>query len=201
MLKSIALLVIAILLINVVVIGISLIQQTGKVSQAGANVASLESKVSGLTGDITALQRNISSLQASITESEAKSATLQTALNKANADLLNTLRGNLPPPPSPTPPVNPTGPAAFVTSDLKINEILLQPADTATVTVTVTNTGGQTGTYQVVLKVNGATFATKPVTLDGGKNEVVIFGINPGKELKAIITVDNLSVEALWEIH
>ncbi|MDO8715548.1 MAG: hypothetical protein Q7J73_01890 [Dehalococcoidales bacterium] len=199
MLKSIALLVIAILLINVVVIGISLIQQTGKVNQASANVTSLESKVSGLTGEITALQNNIADLLASITESEAKSAALQTELNKVNTDLLNALRGITVP--LPTPPVNPTGPAAFVTSDLKINEILLQPADTATVSVTVTNTGAETGTYPVVLKLNGETFATKSVTLDGGKNEVVVFGVNPGKELKAVITVDNLSVAALWEVH
>ena len=204
MLKSIAVLVIVILLINSVVLGISLIQQTGKLNEAGANVTSLEGKISDLTGQITALRSNITGLLASITDSEAKSAALQTELNKVNTDLLNALRGNLPPPPSPpppTPPVNPTGPAAFVTSDLKINEIHLQPADIATVSVTVTNNGGQTGTYPVVLKVNGATFATKSVTLDGGKNEVVTFGINPGKELKAIITVDNLSVEALWEVH
>ena len=199
MLKSIAVLVIAILLINIVVIGISLIQQTGKLNEAGANVTSLESKVSGLTGEITALRSNISGLQASITDSEAKSAALQAALNKANNDLLIVLGGGILPPP--TPPVIPTGPAAFVTSDLKINEILLQPADIATVSVTVTNTGAETGTYPVVLKLNGATFATKSVTLDGGKNEVVTFGINPGKEMKAIITVDNLSVEALWEVH
>lgn len=199
MLKSIALLVIAILLINVVVIGISLIQQTGKVTAAGADIVSLESKVSTLTGEITALQRNISSLQASITESEAKSAILQTALDKVNTDILNSPGGKILS--RPTPPVNPTGPAVFVTSDLKINEILLQPADTATVSVMVTNTGGQTGTYPVVLKVNGATFDTKSVTLDGGKSTVVIFGINPGKEMKATISVDNLSIEALWEAH
>lgn len=202
MLKSIVVLVIAILLLNVVVIGISLIQETGKLNEAGANLTSLEIKVSDLTGEITALRSNISGLQARITDSEAKSAALQTELNKVNTDLLNALRGiNLPPLPPPTPPVNPTGPAAFVTSDLKINEIHLQPADIATVSVTVTNTGAETGTYPVVLKLNGATFATKSVTLDGGKNEVVVFGINPGKEMKAIITIDNLTVEALWEVH
>ncbi len=199
MLKSISVLVIAILLINVAVIGISLIQQTGKVNQAGASVASLEIKVSDLTGGITALRNNMFSLQASIAESEAKSAALQAELNKVNTDILNALRGiNFPPP---TPLVNPTGPAAFVTRDLKVNENHLQPADTATVTVTVTNTGAQTGTYQVVLKVNGETFAAKSVSLDGGKSTTVDFGIKPDKELKAKITIDNLSVDALWEVH
>ncbi len=106
-------------------------------------------------------------------------------------------------PPPTTPPANPTGPAKFVTSDMKISETHLQPADTATVSVVVTNTGGETGTYPVVLKVNGATFATKSVTLAGGKSETVSFGVKPEgeKELKATITIDALSVEALWEIH
>lgn len=198
MLKSIAVLVIVILLLNVVVLGISLIQQTGKLNQAGANVTGLEGKVSNLAGEITALRSNISGLQAAITESEAKSAVLQAEINKVNTDILNALRGNLP---LPTPPVIPTGPAAFVSSDLKINEIHLQPADIATVSVTVTNTGAETGTYPVVLKLNGATFATKSVTLDGGKSEVVTFGVKPDKEMKAIITIDNLTVEALWEVH
>ena len=86
---------------------------------------------------------------------------------------------------------------------MKINEEHLQPVDTATVSVVVTNTGAETGTYAVVLKLNGATFATKSVTLDGGKSETVSFGVKPdgGKELKGTITIDNLSVEALWEIH
>lgn len=201
MLKSITLLVIAILFINVVVIGISLIQQTGKLNEAGADVASLESEVITLTGEITILRNNISGLQASIAESDAKSAILQTALNKANTDILNSPGGKILS--RPTFPVNPTGPAVFVTSDLKINEILLQPADTATVSVMVTNTGGQTGTYPVVLKVNGATFDTKSVTLDGGESTSVHFGVKSegGKEMKAVITIDNLSVDALWEVH
>ena len=199
MMKSIALLVIAILVINVVVIGTSLIKQTNRLTEAGANIVNLESEVSNLNVEITALRRNISSLQASIAESEAKSITLQTALNKVNTDILKAQGGiNLQ---APTPPVNPTGPAVFVTSDLKINEDILQPDDTGTVSVTVTNIGGETGTYQVVLKVNGETFATKSVTLDGGKSVVVEFGIKPNKELRAIISVDNLSIEALWEIH
>jgi len=199
MLKSITVLVIAILLINSVVLGISLIQGTGKVNQSVANVTGLEAKVSNLNGEITALQGNIAGLQTSIAESEAKAAAIQNDINKAHNDLLIVLGGK--PLPLPTPPVNPTGPAAFVTSDLKINENHLQPADIGTVSVTVTNTGAQTGTYLVVLKVNGSTNATKSVTLDGGKNEVVTFGIKPDKEMKAIITVDNLSVEALWEVH
>jgi len=106
-------------------------------------------------------------------------------------------------PPAATPPVTPTGPAKFVLSDIKINEEHLQPTEQAIVSVVVTNTGAETGTYPVVLKLNGETFATKSVTLGGGKSETVSFGVKPagGKELKGEITIGNLSVSALWEIH
>ena len=85
----------------------------------------------------------------------------------------------------------PTGPAVFVTSDLKINEDILQPDDTGTVSVTVTNIGGETGTYQVVLKVNGETFATKSVTIDGGKSGVDQFRIKIWDKTTNTVIYDN----------
>ncbi len=86
---------------------------------------------------------------------------------------------------------------------MKANEVHLQPVDTATITVLVTNVGGATGTYEVVLKLNGEVYAKKSVTLDAGKSETVSFGVLPadGKELHAILTIDDLSVDVLWEIH
>lgn len=213
MLKSIALLAIAILIIDAAVMGVAAVQQAGKLADAGANITSLEDQISTFTGEAASLQRDISSLQASIhdsdaaaaalqglvTESEAKSAALRDALNKVNTDLLKAEQGIYSPPAAPV--FNPTGPAAFVVTDLKINETLLQPADIGTVSVNVTNTGGQTGTYLVVLKLNGEMFATQSVTLDGGKSEVLVFGVRPPKEMHAVITVDNLTVEADWQVH
>jgi hypothetical protein len=216
MIKSIALLVIAILIIDVAVLSVFFFQQSGKLNTAGANITGLEAQASTLVGEATALRNSISSLQASISasvakvtalqaslkESDGNATALQAALNQLNTYIsnLNDMQTNLPPPP---PPIvfNATGPAAFVVTDLKINETLIQPWDVGTVSVNVTNTGGQTGTYQVVLKLNGEVFATKPVTLDGGKSVFINFGVKPPKEMHAVITIDNLTVEADWLTH
>ena len=91
MMKSIALLVIAILVVNVVVISVSLMRQTSRLTKAGSDVVSLEREVSTLTGDMVTLRSNISNLQARLTESETKAVTLQAALGKANADIVKAL--------------------------------------------------------------------------------------------------------------
>ena len=88
MMKSIALLIISILVIDVVVIAILYMQQTSKLTEARTNIISLERKVSTLTGDVETLRRDVSNMQAKLTESDAKAVTLQTALIKANTDLV-----------------------------------------------------------------------------------------------------------------
>lgn len=52
----------------------------------------------------------------------------------------------------------------------------------------------------MVIKVNGAPYQTKNVTLAGGKSEIVTFGITQDKELKATISVDNQEMEFSWEV-
>lgn len=88
MMKSIALLVISILVIDAMVIAILYMQQTSKLTEARANIINLERKISTLTGDVETLRRDFSNMQAKLTESEAKAVTLQIALIKANADLV-----------------------------------------------------------------------------------------------------------------
>ena len=211
--KSITLLAIAILVIDVLVLGISFFQQAGKLTLAGANITVLEGQVSALTEEAAALQQDVSNLQTSINESAAKSTTLQgaltesqanttalqDALNQVNAGVISAQAGNNLPPPAPA--FDPAAPAAFVVSDLKINETLIQPWDIGTVTVMVTNTGGQTGNYTVVLTLNGQIWATKSVTVAPGKSEYAIFGVQPNKEVHAILSVGNMTVEADWLTH
>ena len=104
------------------------------------------------------------------------------------------------PPPTNPPPTNPTGPAVFVTSDLRITPLRIEPKEGAVVIVNVKNTGGQPGTYKVELKVNNVTYATKDVTLNGGASQDVTFGVTEEKEGKYAISVDKLSITVSWEV-
>lgn len=58
---------------------------------------------------------------------------------------------------------------------------MAEPGDNVTVVVKVTNTGGQPGTYTLVLKVNGETIKTQDVTLAGGASQQVKLPITAGK--------------------
>ncbi len=68
-----------------------------------------------------------------------------------------------------------------------------------TVSVTVTNTGGQTGTYKVVMKVddkkNPVVTTTKDVTLNGGEYKIVTFNLITQELGDHVIIIDNLSAE------
>jgi len=56
-----------------------------------------------------------------------------------------------------------------------------EPGDNVTVSVKVTNTGGQQGTYKVVLKVDDVTIKTQDVTLAGGASQQVNLTMVAGK--------------------
>ncbi len=73
------------------------------------------------------------------------------------------------------PPVPPTSPAAFTTSALTISPAEVGIGESVTISVLVTNTGGLTGSYEVILTVDNVAVATKDVTLDGGASQTVTF--------------------------
>lgn len=56
-----------------------------------------------------------------------------------------------------------------------------EPGANVTVSVKVTNTGGQPGTYTMVVKIDGVTVKTQDVTLAGGTSKVVNLTIVAGK--------------------
>ncbi len=85
-----------------------------------------------------------------------------------------------PTPPAPTPPTA-TGPAAFTIAEMGMDPGMPEPGDNVTVSVKVTNIGGQQGTYKVVLKVDDVTIKTQDVTLAGGASQVVNLTIIAGK--------------------
>ena len=96
--------------------------------------------------------------------------------------------------------LTPTGPAKFVTSNLRVTPLRVEPKDVATVTVTVRNTGGEGGTYKVVMKVNGESSATKDVTLAGGASQDVTFPYSNEKLGDYEITIDALNIKLIVEV-
>jgi hypothetical protein len=66
-------------------------------------------------------------------------------------------------------------PAAFTVSKLFISPTEVDIGQSVTISAIVTNTGGQPGTYKVVLKINGAVEATEEVTVSAGASKKVSF--------------------------
>jgi len=66
-------------------------------------------------------------------------------------------------------------PAAFAASDLSITPDEVNPGEEVTISFTVTNTGGITGSYEIPLKIAGAVEATQEVTLAGNASKEITF--------------------------
>lgn len=70
--------------------------------------------------------------------------------------------------PTPVVPAPPPEQTVFIVSELKINPEVVMLGDNVVVSVRVTNTGKERGTYTVVLKFNSKTVKSQDITLDGG---------------------------------
>ena len=90
--------------------------------------------------------------------------------------------------PATAPPA--TGPAAFTTSNFTLAPGRVRPGEDTTVGVWVKNTGGQTGTYNVEVKVDGDIAKTENVTLAGGKSQKVIFTV-----VVPLIGIHNIAID------
>lgn len=99
--------------------------------------------------------------------------------------------------PAPATSVTRTGPAAFTVNNLSIYPQLPSPRGYAMVIVDVTNTGGESGTYMVDVKVDGTTVATQNVTLAGGTSQTVKTGFDVGTIGTYKVSVGNLSIDML----
>jgi len=74
-------------------------------------------------------------------------------------------------------------PADFVISDLRVTPTRVEAGEEVTVSVKVTNIGGEAGSYIVALKIGQVTEETSTVILDGGDSTTVEFPVtrdNPG---------------------
>ncbi|MFZ7136802.1 MAG: CARDB domain-containing protein [archaeon] len=87
-------------------------------------------------------------------------------------------------------PLNP--PANFLTSNLVVSPAAIKPNEEVTVTVTVSNIGGQTGSYTVPLIINQIQENSKLVTLNKDESTTVEF-----KVTKQTLGTYNINVDGL----
>ena len=205
--KSIAILVIAILTINVVVISVSLMQQTSKLNEAGANVTVLQSEVDTLNGQLVTLRGSVAALQSSLTDSDARASTLQSLLTKSQntvTDLQSrlaaseanaTITTSTPNPAAPAPANGP--PTAFTLNSFEVTPDVIDPGSIVTAVLNLTNTGGQTGTYSVVMKITQASTKIQDIktqiTLSPGESQNVSMIVPLYNDGEYVFAVDRLS--------
>jgi hypothetical protein len=79
------------------------------------------------------------------------------------------------PEPTPLPTPEPTPPAAFSLKSMSILPAEVNPRETVTISVIITNTGGQAGSHDVILKVNGIREDSKTVSLAAGESTEISF--------------------------
>jgi len=91
------------------------------------------------------------------------------------------------------PVVVPPEPAAFSVSSLSVLPAEVEPGELVTITVLVANTGGESGSYTVVLKINGAKEAEETVTVAAGESQDVIFSVTREESGSYTVAVDGLS--------
>jgi len=84
-------------------------------------------------------------------------------------------------------------PAAFSVSHLSISRLEVEPGESLTITVLVANTGGESGSYTVVLKIDGIKEAEETVTIAAGESLDVSFSVTKEEAGSYTVTVDGLS--------
>ncbi|GAI52094.1 unnamed protein product, partial [marine sediment metagenome] len=91
-----------------------------------------------------------------------------------------------------TPPA-PPAPAAFSVSGLSVLPAEVEPGETVTIAVSVANTGGKSGSYTVVLKIDGVKEGDKTVTVAAGSSQEVSFSVTKEEADSYSVAVNGLS--------
>jgi hypothetical protein len=115
------------------------------------------------------------------------------------------------PPAPPGPPAQAPAPASFRLSNLSIVSsvvktfksltYLIRTGQEATISVDLTNIGGQAGSYPVILMVNGVERERQEVTLGPGQTQTVTFTLGPNEPGSYTIQIGDLNgsfVSELW---
>lgn len=84
-------------------------------------------------------------------------------------------------------------PARFEVSNLSISPSSVEVGKGSLISINVKNTGGESGSYEIVLKVNGEVIERKSVTLDPDQLVDVSFSFSPSSEGTYSIDVNGLT--------
>ncbi len=84
-------------------------------------------------------------------------------------------------------------PATFAVDNLSIAPSEVDAGEEATISILVTNTSNLSGSYDVVLKIDGVAVATEEITLEGGASKTVPFTTTQDVAGTYSISVDDLS--------
>ena len=84
-------------------------------------------------------------------------------------------------------------PGEFLVTNLSIRPLEVQPDDTVTITVAVTNTHRTSGVYSLVLEINGVKEAEKQVSLGAGSIEAVSFSVTREEAGSYSVFINGLS--------
>ncbi|MDP2917566.1 MAG: CARDB domain-containing protein [Dehalococcoidia bacterium] len=71
----------------------------------------------------------------------------------------------------------PAPPAAFTLSSLSISPAKVMVSETVDISIVITNSGGQSSSYEVTLRINGQVEEIKDITLLAGSSEQVSFTV------------------------
>jgi len=91
------------------------------------------------------------------------------------------------------PPVLPVLPATFTIRDLTISPGEVYIGAPASFRVIVVNTGGESGSYEVTLEINGVVEETKEITVAAGVSKEVTFTTSKGEAGSYLVDINGLS--------
>jgi len=89
----------------------------------------------------------------------------------------------------------PPTPAEFSLSNLQVSPSIVEPGMDITVSFSIENTGEESGSYSIDLKMDGATVETLSGTLDGGESESVSTTVSSTEEGTHTVAIDGLDAE------
>jgi hypothetical protein len=84
-------------------------------------------------------------------------------------------------------------PAEFELSNLTVSPSEVEPGETVTVAVEIQNIGGERGTHELELTIDGLVEQSKNVTLDGGEVTTITFTLQKERDKVYSIETDGLS--------